>query len=236
MLFLITGARGGIGLQYVRELSDDKSNTVVAVVRSLGGDITALQNIKDSNAGRVHVLECDISAGNSVTKLADDFSKIFGSARIDVLINNAAILGSRGENSLAVSSDSLSLHINTNVLGSASVVQALLPYLASQAIIANITSGSGSLAMLSEGRIKAENTSYCISKAALNMLTIHQAKHLQEKVVVCIDPGHVKTEMGGPGAVLEVADSAKGVLGVIAKLKPEDSGKFLLYNGTELPW
>jgi NAD(P)-dependent dehydrogenase (short-subunit alcohol dehydrogenase family) len=106
--------------------------------------------------------------------------------------------------------------------------------------VANISSGIGSLTMLSDGRIPAKAAPYSLSKAALNMLTVHQARQLREEgsgvVVVAIDPGHVKTEMGGPEAVVEVADSARGVLGVLAGLGEGDSGRFLAYDGVGLEW
>lgn len=236
MLYVVTGSRGGIGLEVVRQLTQDPSNTIIAVVRSLDADISALQAIKQSSGARVHLLECDVGSADSAKQLAINLGELLGSTKIDILINNAAILGWREETSLNLSTNALVSHITTNVMGPAMVVQNLLPYLAPRAVIANITSGAGSMAMLSEGRIKAENTPYGISKAALNMLTIHQAKSLREKTVVCIDPGHVKTVMGGPNAVLEVPDSAKGVIAVISNLSSQDSGSFLLYDGTKLPW
>ena len=123
------------------------------------------------------------------------------------------------------------------MIGSARMVQVLLPYLEKGAVITNITSGIGSLKKVSVGRINAEITPYSISKTALNMLTVHQAHHLKGKaIVVCMDPGHVKTEMGGPKAVLETTDSAQSVLASLSRLVPNGNGKFFLYNGTELPW
>jgi len=85
-------------------------------------------------------------------------------------------------------------------------------------------------------RIAAEPAPCNISKTALNMLTVHQSKQLEGKViVVCVDPGHLKTVMGGRKAVLEVEGSAKGLLTLLAVLKFEDNGRLLLYNEVELP-
>jgi NAD(P)-dependent dehydrogenase (short-subunit alcohol dehydrogenase family) len=237
-VFVVTGARTGIGLEYVRQLANNPSNTVMAMVRDLKADILALTAIKSNNAGKVKILECDISSELSLSKLAPQIVSALGPERkVDVLINNAAILHSRHETCLNLSADALLSHFATNVIGPAKVLQTLLPHLAPGAVVANITSGIGSLTMLSDGRISAEVTPYSISKAALNMLTVHQAKQLKETaIVVCVDPGHVKTVMGGIGAVMEIEDSAKGVLAMLADLKVEDNGKFLLYNGTELPW
>ncbi|GAB1316772.1 C-factor [Madurella fahalii] len=242
-VYVVSGARAGIGLQYIRQLSQEKDNTVFALVRRLDGDLAALREIQDRAIAIVHILECDVSSESSIASLPD---RIRLSAKtdikIDFLINNAAILHSRQETSLNMSSGALASHITCNVVGPAKVLQALLPSLASNARVANISSGIGSLTMVSDGRIDAEITPYSISKTALNMLTVHQARQLASGdatrgiTIVAVDPGHVKTEMGGPNAAIEVADSARGVLRVLAGLTLADSGKFFLYTGDELPW
>ncbi|KAL1837081.1 hypothetical protein VTJ49DRAFT_4309 [Mycothermus thermophilus] len=244
-VYVVTGARTGIGLEYIRQLSQDAKNIVFALVRDLSSDIAALSAIRDASRAKTYIIECDVSSESSVAALparlraaVDDSSSLI----INTLINNAAVLHSREESALTLSTTALHSHITTNTLGPALVFRALYDagLLVPDAVVANISSGVGSLEMLSDGRIAAAITPYSISKAALNMLTVHQAKQLRAAgsriVVVAIDPGHVKTEMGGPDAVVEIPDSASGVLKVLAGLKEEDSGKFLLYTGAELDW
>lgn len=137
--------------------------------------------------------------------------------------------------------DAVLTHVTNNALGPAKLVEVLLPFLVSDGTgaIINISSGMGSLGLqaTSSPAIPPHILPYGISKAALNMLTIHQAHELKGKViVVCFDPGHVKTSMGGDSAPLEIHDSASGILGVVHGLKADDSGKFLHYTGKELPW
>ncbi|KAK7408955.1 hypothetical protein QQX98_008899 [Neonectria punicea] len=237
-VFVITGTRTGIGLETVLQLSDSPSNIVVAVVRDPGADISSLNEIKANSKGTVHIVECDVSKKESVAKLVERLTKSLGANfSVNAVIQFAAILRSREQTSINLTAESLISHFTSNTVGPALVTQALLPHLVPGAVVANITSGSGSLTMLTEGRIAAEITPYSISKTALNMLTVHQAKQLRSQaIVVAIDPGHVKTVIGGPNAVVEVEASAKGVINVVEGLKAADSGKFLLYNGTELPW
>jgi NAD(P)-dependent dehydrogenase (short-subunit alcohol dehydrogenase family) len=84
------------------------------------------------------------------------------------------------------------------MIGPALIIQSLSPYLAPRAKIANISSGVGSKAMLSDERIPPHITSYSIRKAALNMLAVHQAYDLKNRAtVICVDPGHIKTQIGG---------------------------------------
>ncbi|KAH8878824.1 NADP-dependent dehydrogenase-like protein [Thozetella sp. PMI_491] len=236
--FIVTGARTGIGREYVKQLASEPSNTVIAIVRDLKGDLSALKSIGSDSPGTVHILECDVSSSESLSTLGPSLKSILGEdIRVKIVINNAAALHSREQDGLTVSGEALLSHITTNVVGPATVLQTVLPYLAPGGIVANITSGLGSLKLLVDERIPPSNTPYSISKTALNMLTVHQAYCLKGKaIVVCIDPGHVKTEMGGPNAVVEIPDSAGGVLSTLNSLKAEDSGKFLLYTGAELPW
>lgn len=241
-VFVVTGARGGIGLEYIRQIAKTEDNTALAVVRNLKGNLKALETIKAESPGVVHIVECDVSSEQAIATLPQKLETLLGSdeAKIDFFINNAAILHSKEETGLTVTSEALLSHIQTNVIGPAALLKTLLPYLrqSSSAVVANITSGAGSLTMLSDGRIIPNITPYSISKTALNMLTVHQASELKDQgvIVVCVDPGHVKTEMAGPGAVLEPTDSASGVLAVLKRLEAKDAGKFFLYNGDQVDW
>lgn len=237
-VFVVTGARGGMGAEYIRQISESKDNTVFAIVRNTNADITELEAIKAQSKGVIHLIGCDVSSDESVLPLGSKISSLLEPGqKIDTIINNAAMLEREDEKAVSISTQNLTKHINSNVGGPARVQQSLLPFLKENGLIANITSGMGSKGMLSRGRIRPRVPSYGISKAALNMLTVYQAYELRGKaIVVSLDPGHVKTARGGDGATLEINDSVRQVLATLGGLKPEDSGRFLLYNGTELPW
>jgi NAD(P)-dependent dehydrogenase (short-subunit alcohol dehydrogenase family) len=53
---------------------------------------------------------------------------------------------------------------------------------------------------------------------------------------VAFNPGWVKTDMGGPNAMISVEQSVTGMRQVIGKLTLADSGKFLGYEGNIIPW
>jgi NAD(P)-dependent dehydrogenase (short-subunit alcohol dehydrogenase family) len=105
---------------------------------------------------------------------------------------------------LALTPDSLYNYINVNIMGPAKIIQLLENHLQNGSVVMNMASGLGSMAYNCM-KENVECTAYGISKAALNMLTVHQASNFRDKgvVVVCVDPGWVKTDMGGPGAVLK---------------------------------
>ncbi len=101
-------------------------------------------------------------------------------------------------------------------------------------MVANISSEIGSIALRREFR----TPSYAIGKAAQNMATslLSQALAPRGIKVVALHPGWVRTDMGGDNAALSVAESAHGLLHVIDHLAPEDSGRFLDWQGRPLPW
>jgi NAD(P)-dependent dehydrogenase (short-subunit alcohol dehydrogenase family) len=53
---------------------------------------------------------------------------------------------------------------------------------------------------------------------------------------VAFNPGWVKTDMGGPNAMISVTQSVSGMRQVIDTLTPADTGKFFDYNGQVIPW
>ncbi|KAJ5011452.1 hypothetical protein K4K57_005599 [Colletotrichum sp. SAR 10_99] len=247
--YVITGARDGIGLEYVAQLSLLPATTVLALVRSLAADLARLRAIQASpdRKGTVHVLECDISSPESLAALPSRVASALGDGpdKIDVLINNAATLQNTEQRALSLDAAALQTHMTTNVVGPARTLQVLFPFFHQQegeggrrTVVANITSGAGSFGWVTSGVCPHELTPYAISKAALNMLTVHQAMQLKERgvVVVAVDPGHVKTKSGGPGAKVEVVDCAGGILKLLGGLGVEDSGKLYLYDGREIPW
>ena len=108
----------------------------------------------------------------------------------------------------------------------------------------SISSGIASLGLVTDGTIPPNITAYSMSKAALNMYSVHLAMHLKGKArVVCVDPGHVKTRLGGEHATVEPTDSAAGVIKVIRRLDSDgltdrETGRSRFYNflGEEVPW
>lgn len=104
-------------------------------------------------------------------------------------------------------------------------------------MVLNVSSDLASLAFSVE-KVQLDATAYAISKAGLNMLTVHQARHLRERGVwaVCVHPGWVPTDMGGGEALLKPEESAVGVLEVLHWVEEEDSGKYFSYTGDVLQW
>ena len=126
--------------------------------------------------------------------------------------------------------------LDANSLGPMRVVESFLENVARSRLkqIVTITSGMGSIADNTSG----DSYAYRTSKAAVNMVMKSLSIDLAPRGITCVvmNPGWVRTDMGGPGGKISPAESIKAMRSVIARLKPEDSGKFLNYDGGPYPW
>jgi NAD(P)-dependent dehydrogenase (short-subunit alcohol dehydrogenase family) len=233
--YFLTGANRGIGLEFVRQLSADSKNTIIAGVRDLKSDLSDLQAYTKN--GNVHIIECDVSSLDSISSLEFRVAEILSKSgeNLDYLFNVAGINATSSDTSLSIDPASLEKHMQINVLGPAKIVETLKQYLARGAVVMNMTSG---LASMTVAKSTPKCCTYSISKAAQNMLSLHQARDLKRNdvIVICMDPGWVKTRMGGKGAMVEPEVSISGMLEVIGGLKKEDSGKFYKFDGAQVPW
>lgn len=238
-VYAITGANRGLGAEFVRQLASNSSNTILALTRSLSSDLSELNELNKNK--NIHILECDTGSLSSIKSFASEASKPLSGKKIDYLLNNAGINSKPEQNSLSIGPEDIDEHMRINVVGPAKTTEYLLEagLLSDNAVILNMTSGLGSNGR-SKGMQPRKCATYSISKAALNMLTVHQSGDLPEKlpgvIVICMDPGWVKTRMGGEGAMLEREQSIKGMLATAHGVKKEDSGKFYTYTGEEVPW
>ncbi|MEO6911227.1 MAG: SDR family oxidoreductase [Edaphobacter sp.] len=237
---LITGANKGIGLETARQLGA-RGITVLLGVRDLAkGEAAAATLKKEGIDARAMKLDVDNPADHSA--VAQAIEKDFGV--LDILVNNAAILMDQrtGNETSVTSAEMLRKTFDTNFFAVVALTQALLPLLRKSKAgrIVNLSSLLASLTLhATKGSpiYDAKTFAYDTSKAALNSFTIHLAHELQEtKIKVnSADPGWVKTEMGGKGATMEIADGAK--TSVRLATLPEDAptgGYFHL--GEKVPW
>jgi len=220
---LITGANRGIGLELARQYADDGWSVIGTARRPDGAD--------DLRELDVRIVQLDVTDQASVDRMADELSGV----AIDVLINNAGILpDSESIDDLDI--DTYSQVLNVNTIGPVRVTQALMPNLRAGGMkkILNTTSGLGSIASNRGGGYFG----YRESKAALNMFTVTLARELAADGFTCIvmNPGWVRTDMGGPNATTSVQDSASGIRNVLGKVTPKDTGTFWNFQGGTEAW
>lgn len=219
----MSGAGRGLGLELARQYAEDGWR-VIGTVRD-----GASRNRVEKLGARAHV--ADMTSRAQIAALA----KALKDEPIDVLFCNAGISGRRGMALGSFDFDSWEEVLRVNLLGPAALVQALVENVAAsrRKVIALMSSRLGSIAESSGVTLP-----YATSKAALNMLAKGLAAALAARgvIVVALSPGWVKTDMGGSAAPLSPQTSVAGLRKVIEALKPGDSGRFLSYDGSTIPW
>lgn len=220
---LVTGASRGIGLGLARAFAG-RGWDVLACAR----DPSALPAIE----GSIERQPLDVTEPASIAALA----AALAGRPLDLLINNAGIFGQREARMGALDWTLFANTLATNTLGPVRVTEALLPNLRAgrRRTIVTVSSVMGSIARTEAGGALPYRT----SKAAVNMAMRSIARELAPEgfTVVLVHPGWVRTDMGGPGAAIDVATSVRGLVALIERLGPAESGRFFDYTGAELPW
>ncbi|KAI0816816.1 NAD-P-binding protein [Trametes gibbosa] len=231
--WFVTGASRGIGLEIVRQLLATPTNSIIAACRT-PEKATALQGLRDTAQGTLHIIELDVSDFDSIRASVKAVEAILGDTGLDYLVNNAGI--TTNDIPSTFDPETLLSIVRTNVAGPALISQLYVPLVQKSRTrkILQISSVCGSKERASF--FGPNYTSYSMSKAALNMLVRKQRVEYTNITTIAICPGWVKTDMGGPTADLEPSESVSGMLNVITSATIEDSGKYLRWNGEVLPW
>jgi NAD(P)-dependent dehydrogenase (short-subunit alcohol dehydrogenase family) len=204
---LVTGGNRGIGTEVCRRLGG-LGYRVLLAARSHEAAEAAASRLRQDGAQVVAPI-LDVTDGHSIRELADAVEKEFGGA--DILVNNAAILLSEEEGVLSVPVDDFRRSMATNVYGPLALCQALMPgmLLRRYGRVVNVSSGAGQLATMSDYA-----PPYSVSKTALNALTrlLAHAGRNRNVLVNAVDPGWVRTDMGGPSAPRSVEQGADTIV------------------------
>jgi NAD(P)-dependent dehydrogenase (short-subunit alcohol dehydrogenase family) len=224
---LITGANRGLGLEFVRQYAADGWR-VLACCR-VPGEADELRTLAAASID-IHALDvADFAAIDALAARLHD-------TPIDLLLNNAGIYpdhhGGFGDTDYAA-------------WQRAYLVNSMAPLKMAEAFVRHLEQGSGKLiaSVSSKMGSVADNTSggaylYRSSKSALNMVMKSLALDLAPRGIVALTlhPGWVLTDMGGPNALITPEQSIAGMRKVLARATAADAGRFLSFNGDELPW
>jgi NAD(P)-dependent dehydrogenase (short-subunit alcohol dehydrogenase family) len=225
---MITSANRGLGLEFARQYAADGWRIFAACRNPDAAD--DLHEL--TRTGSVTVFPMDVTDLSSVRHTAEGLND----EPIDVLLNSAGIIGKPGQRTGHIDYESWEQVLNVNTLGPLRVTEAFVEHVArsERKLIVTITSGLGSL---------TDNTSggsipYRSSKAAVNMAMRSAAVDLAPRAIACVlvNPGWVKTDMGGPGAPLTPSESVAALKSLIATFGLAHSGKFFHYDGREYAW
>jgi len=232
---LITGTNRGIGLELSKQYG------------ALGWDVIATARTPDRaddlqaiarNYSNVVIERLDVTDDEEIAVLADKYR----GKPIDILLNNAGMLGDVTEQSFGtLNFDTIKHVIDVNTYGPIKLAQAFRDNIAAseQKKILNMTSGLGSMTLTSR---RGGFYAYRMSKAALNMATRILRADLQGEglVVSLISPGMVQTQLladsGYRGPAITTEESVTGLIKIIEGITLDNAGTPVNYDGQVLPW
>lgn len=200
---LVTGASRGVGRQISLGLAREGCHLVlhsrtVSGTDALAGELRALG---------VQVLQvaAELSDQDQVDRMLD--KALAAAPQIDIVYNNAAVMPPYRSDWLAVSAEDFRSGFEVNVIALIRICNRVIPGMAERGWgrIVNVTSGVAN---------QPELTAYAVSKAAVDKYVKDTAGFLKDKGVLMnlMDPGWLRTDMGGPNAPGEVESVLPGAL------------------------
>ncbi len=236
---LITGSNRGIGLEFTKQYAE-KGWDVIATARN-PKDAKELQELAAKHKN-IKLEALDVADFAAIDGLA---KKLKGTS-IDVLLNNAGILGGEPETQKLGSVDYAAMEqvYKTNAMAPVKMSEAFLDHVAAsqQKKIVVITSGTASLTNVKPGPYFAALYAYRMSKTAVNMAMRVMAAELAPRgiFVGILAPGMVETRLlqqaGSGGRGITADKSVTGVIKNIENLNAQTSGQYIIYTGDTVPW
>lgn len=222
----ITGANRGLGLEYTRQYAADGWRVLATCRRPERADgLSAVD-------GNVEIHALDIADHGQVQALARTLRR----EAVDLLLNNAGIYGPRPSRLGGIDYGAWQEVFRINVMSTLKVCESFRDHVAAGEMkkIAAMSSRMGSMGDNQSGASYV----YRSSKAALNAAMKSLSVDLKSRriSVVILHPGWVRTDMGGPGGLIDAPESVSGLRRVIETQSLETTGRFFNYDGAEIPW
>jgi NAD(P)-dependent dehydrogenase (short-subunit alcohol dehydrogenase family) len=204
---LVTGANRGIGFEVSRQLA---ANGLHVVLTGRDRDLveTATDQLRRETLD-VSGAVMEVADEESVRVCARTVRERVGS--IDVLVNNAAVLIGEDVSVLETTPEEFRQTFDVNLFGVISVCRAFVPSMVTNGYgrVVNVSSAAGQLSSMS-----TYAPAYSISKAALNAFTVQLAAEVKGTGVLVnsVNPGWVRTRMGGRAAPRSVSQGADTIV------------------------
>jgi NAD(P)-dependent dehydrogenase (short-subunit alcohol dehydrogenase family) len=232
---LLTGANRGLGLEFARRYASAGWRVHACCRHPLDAaelNELAARALSTAGWGPIDLHALDVRDFSRTAALASELQN----DAIDLLLANAGTYGPSKMFLGQIDYSAWAEVLAVNTLAPLRLVECFVEHVArsERKLIACVSSAMGSIGGNTGGR----HYLYRSSKAGLNSVVRSLAVDLKPRgiVVVSLHPGWVRTEMGGPGADLSPEESVRGMIAVLERLGPADSGRFLSYDGAEVPW
>lgn len=227
---LITGTNRGIGLHLTNIFAENGWQVLACCRKPKNADKLNEVAKKYNN---IEILKLDVSDFDSIEALG----KSLKDKKIDILLNNAGVYGNnKGQFFGNIDYKSFKDTLKINTLAPLKLSEIFIEHVkrSDKKVIAILTSMMGSITLNTDGK----ELIYRVSKCAANMVVKCLSNELKEKniSVIAIHPGWVKTDMGGNDAPVTPEESAKGIYNVLMNINMNSTGKFIDFQGNELPW
>jgi NAD(P)-dependent dehydrogenase (short-subunit alcohol dehydrogenase family) len=227
---VVTGANRGIGFEICRQLAQQDVHVILTSRDGAKGRAARDRLAASGLAAVFHHL--DVTDAASIHRLADWVAAEYGC--LHILVNNAGLYIDDRHSLLTVDMDVMRRTMATNAYGPLMVCQALVPLMkrAGYGRVVNVSSGIGEL-----GSLGPSYPAYRTSKIVLNIHTRILAGELRDTgiLVNAVCPGWVRTDMGGPGAPVSVAEGADTAVWLATLPDDGPTGKFFR-NQREISW
>jgi NAD(P)-dependent dehydrogenase (short-subunit alcohol dehydrogenase family) len=224
---LLIGASRGLGCAIAAEYIE-RGSQVVATVRGSGR--TVLHGLQDTAGPRLEIEHVDINEPEQVGALAERL----GDRSFDLLFINAGVTNGPDETTADVLTDEFTRLMVTNALSPMRTIEALRELVNPKGTIAIMSSGQGSIANNQRGGFEI----YRASKSALNQLMRSYAARRQgdERTLLLMAPGWVKTDLGGPQASLTIEESIPSLVTTVDAQRGHGGLQYLDYRGQTVAW
>ena len=228
---LITGANRGIGLEFCRQYAAEGWRVLACSRYPEKSD--ELNKLAAGSPELIKVHALDVADHVEIDRLG----QILADESIDLLINNAGIYPDSDKSGFGHTDYAEWIQaFRINTMAPLKMAETFAAQIARgrQKTIVTITSKMGSISDNSGGG----SYLYRSSKAAVNMVVKSLAIDLKPLGIIAVvfHPGWVKTDMGGPNAMISAEQSVSGIRQTIDGLSLADSGKFFGYDGQVIPW
>lgn len=228
---LVTGANRGIGLEFVRQYAQEGWH-VFACCRNPNAAIK-LQYLNNQFPQYLRVYALNMIDHAQIEQLSEALS----TETIDLLINNAGVYSPESGDAFGVTDYvAWQYAFQVNSMAPLKMAEAFIQQIVRSELktIVTITSKMGSVS----DNYGGGSYIYRASKAAVNIVMKSLSIDLdaQQIKAVLLHPGWVRTDMGGPNALISVEQSVTGMRHIIRNLTLKDSGKFYAFDGQTVPW
>jgi len=224
---LLLGASRGLGLALAKAWVEDGWH-VTATVRESGR--TLLHELAERHPAQIDIEKLDVTSQFQIAALRHRLAgRIF-----DLLFHNAGT-GNQPDGTVAeATTDEFIKVMVTNALSPMRVIETFEDCVRQAGTIGVMSSGQGSVSNNTNGGHEV----YRGSKAALNSyMRSYDARHRgEQRTLILMAPGWVKTDLGGPNARLTIEESIPGVVNVIDSLRGQPGLHYVDYLGQTVPW